>query len=67
VLAIEAWDGSPCAPVPRELEDDVSPLDGESGRGLFLIAMLGSGWGWYPTTIPAGKVTWCELQIPSGR
>jgi hypothetical protein len=38
------------------------PLDEESGRGLFLVSVLSMSWGWYP----AGKVTWCELQVPAG-
>jgi anti-sigma regulatory factor (Ser/Thr protein kinase) len=66
LLAIEVWDGSPCPPVLGDLDDDVPPLDGESGRGLFLVSTLSMIWGWYPTSNPTGKVTWCELQAPAG-
>lgn len=62
VVAIEVWDGNPQAPVLRELDGDVPPLDEESGRGLFLVHTLSGRWGRYPTSSPAGKVTWCELQ-----
>jgi anti-sigma regulatory factor (Ser/Thr protein kinase) len=66
VLAIEVWDGNPHPPVLRELDDDVPPLDEENGRGLFLVHTLSEKWGWYPTSNPAGKVTWCEIQAPVG-
>ncbi|SBW24241.1 hypothetical protein FDG2_4078 [Candidatus Protofrankia californiensis] len=65
LLTIKVWDGSPCAPTPGEWEAGVPPLDGENGRGLFLVSVLSAGWGWYPTSSPAGKVTWCQLQVPA--
>jgi anti-sigma regulatory factor (Ser/Thr protein kinase) len=61
-LLIEVWDGNEQPPAPPELDGDVPELDGEGGRGLFLVAALSQGWGWYPTRDPRGKVTWCELQ-----
>jgi anti-sigma regulatory factor (Ser/Thr protein kinase) len=66
LLVIEVWDGNPLPPVLHELNDDVPPLDEESGRGLFLVSVLSMSWGWCPTSDPAGKVTWCELQVPAG-
>jgi anti-sigma regulatory factor (Ser/Thr protein kinase) len=62
VLVIEVWDGNPHHPVLRELDGDVPPLGRESGRGLFLVHTLSEKWGWYPTSSPAGKVTWCALK-----
>jgi anti-sigma regulatory factor (Ser/Thr protein kinase) len=64
LLLIEVWDGSNHPPVPRELDGDVPGLDQEGGRGLFLVQALGASWDWYPTSNPAGKVTWCELRVP---
>jgi anti-sigma regulatory factor (Ser/Thr protein kinase) len=62
-LVIEVWDGNPQPPAAPDLHgDEVPPLDGEGGRGLFLVGTLSQGWGWYPTRNPEGKVTWCELQ-----
>jgi anti-sigma regulatory factor (Ser/Thr protein kinase) len=62
-LVIEVWDGNPHPPAAPDLHDDeVPPLEGEGGRGLFLVSTLSQGWGWYPTRNPEGKVTWCELQ-----
>jgi serine/threonine-protein kinase RsbW len=60
-LRIEVWDGNEQPPAPPAL-DGVPDLEGEGGRGLFLVEALSQGWGWYPTRNPLGKVTWCELQ-----
>jgi anti-sigma regulatory factor (Ser/Thr protein kinase) len=62
-LLIEVWDGNEQAPAPAELDDGVPNLDGEGGRGLFLVEAMSRAWGWYPTDNPRGKVTWCELEI----
>ena len=61
-LRIEVWDGNGQPPAPPALDDGVPDLDGEGGRGLFLVESLSQAWGWYPTRDPAGKVTWCELK-----
>ena len=61
-LLVEVWDGNEQPPRPPEPDGDVPDLDGEGGRGLFLVETLSQGWGWYPTRDPEGKVTWCELQ-----
>jgi anti-sigma regulatory factor (Ser/Thr protein kinase) len=66
-LLIEVWDANARPPAGPELDDDVPPLDGEGGRGLFLVSTLSQGWGWYPTRNPEGKVTWCELQTATAR
>ena len=28
----------------------------------FLVAALSTGWDWYLTAEPAGKVVWCEIE-----
>jgi anti-sigma regulatory factor (Ser/Thr protein kinase) len=69
-LLIEVWDGNGKPPAPAELDDGVPDLDGEGGRGLFLVEALSQAWGWYPTRDPLGKVTWCELHtavVPTSR
>jgi anti-sigma regulatory factor (Ser/Thr protein kinase) len=60
-LLIEVWDGNAQPPAPRPLENGLPALDDESGRGLFLVALLSKQWNWYPTQ-PGGKVVWCELE-----
>jgi anti-sigma regulatory factor (Ser/Thr protein kinase) len=64
LLLIEVWDGSNRPPVPRELDGDAPGLGQEGGRGLFLVETLSASWNWYPTSNPAGKVTWCVLRVP---
>lgn len=57
-LHIAVTDGSP---VPADLRapDD----DDDSGRGLFLVAVLAHTWG----TSDDGKTTWCLLRAPVER
>ncbi len=43
-------------------EDRVPGLEGERGRGLFLVAALSACWDWYLTQEPAGMVVWRELE-----
>ncbi len=57
MVRIEVHD-STCAPVPATCRRDD---DGESGRGLEVVAALASDWGWAPE--PLGKVVWCELRV----
>ena len=46
-LVVKVWDGNPRPPAVPELDDDgLPPLEGEGGRGLFLVATLSQGWGW---------------------
>ena len=47
-VLIEIWDGNTQPPVPRELENDVSALEAEGGRGLFLVETLSERWGRAP-------------------
>ena len=35
----------------------------EGGRGLSVIEILGSRWGYYAST-GGGKVVWCEIGYP---
>jgi anti-sigma regulatory factor (Ser/Thr protein kinase) len=57
-LRIEVWDPDP-APPPQQaaLPGD----DDESGRGLFIVAALSSGWGTYSCN--GGKVVWSSLSL----
>ena len=56
-LRISVWDVGPGHPAPA----DAGPND-ESGRGLTIIDTLtGSNWGWWPTPLSGGKVTWAQL------
>jgi anti-sigma regulatory factor (Ser/Thr protein kinase) len=60
-LRISVWDVGPGYPAPA----DAGPND-ESGRGLTIIDMLtGSNWGWWPTPLSGGKVTWAVLPPPA--
>ncbi len=62
-VRIEVWDADPRPPAPRDPEEDGIPdLEGEGGRGLFLVAALSACWDWYLTQEPTGKVVWCEIQ-----
>ena len=63
-VRIEVWDADPRPPAPKDPAADGMPdLEAESGRGLFLVSALSARWNWAPTREPAGKVTWCELDI----
>ena len=63
-VRIEVWDGDSRPPAPKDPAADGMPdLEAEGGRGLFLLAALSSRWAWCATQEPAGKVTWCELDL----
>ena len=63
-VRIEVWDADPRQPAPKDPEEDGIPdLEGEGGRGLFLVAALSTCWDWYLTQEPTGKVVWCELEV----
>jgi anti-sigma regulatory factor (Ser/Thr protein kinase) len=57
-LRIEVWD--PCATPPPQ-QAALPGDDEESGRGLFIVATLSSGWGSYSRN--GGKVVWCSLSL----
>lgn len=62
-MLIEVWDDDPEPPIPTRLDGDGTPdLEGEGGRGLFLVAALSTCWDWFLTQQPAGKIVWCELE-----
>ena len=62
-VRIEVWDADPRPPAPNEPgENGIPDLEGEGGRGLFLVAALSACWDWYLTREPTGKVVWCELE-----
>ena len=55
-------DASPWPPVRLNMEPDA-----EGGRGLALVEMLSSRWGWHLTSITGlRKVVWAEWRLPSG-
>ncbi|WP_353946458.1 ATP-binding protein [Streptomyces sp. HUAS MG91] len=56
-LCIEVADGKQ---TPAVLQTPTE--DSESGRGLFLVALLTDQWG----TSDGGATTWCTLRIPPG-
>jgi anti-sigma regulatory factor (Ser/Thr protein kinase) len=57
LIRIEVHDTS-CAPVPPSHHADDFE---ESGRGLEVISVLATDWGWNPDAM--GKVVWCELSV----
>ena len=62
-VRIEVWDADPGPPAPRDPgEDGIPDVEGEGGRGLFLVAALSACWDWSLTQEPAGEVVWCELE-----
>jgi anti-sigma regulatory factor (Ser/Thr protein kinase) len=61
-IRIEVWDADQQPPAPKDLAVDGMPdLEAESGRGLFLVAVLSDRWDWASTQEPPGKTVWCEL------
>jgi hypothetical protein len=56
-VIIEVGDPNPAPPVVRHAD----PLD-EGGRGLQIIEILGTSWG-YHAAERAGKVVWCEIAL----
>jgi anti-sigma regulatory factor (Ser/Thr protein kinase) len=57
-LCIEVKDGNP---EPAELRS--AGDEDESGRGLFLVAVLAKDWG----VSDDGTTTWCTFRVPAGR
>jgi anti-sigma regulatory factor (Ser/Thr protein kinase) len=57
-LVVRVSDGSTASPRPNDLT-----LDGESGRGVALVAVISDDWGVEPTA--AGKQVWFRLRRPS--
>jgi anti-sigma regulatory factor (Ser/Thr protein kinase) len=60
-VLIEVWDGSTQPPQLTEPENGFPGLEGEGGRGLFLVGTLADRWDWYATQRPPGKAVWCQL------
>jgi len=54
-VIIEVADPNPEPPVLRQAD----AMD-EGGRGLSIVEVLGSSWGYYPSAA-GGKVVWCEI------
>ncbi|MGW2558675.1 ATP-binding protein [Streptomyces sp. NPDC001514] len=63
ILRIEVADTrTERCPVP-EAAKTPPPVDGESGRGLFLVAQLADRWGIAPRPGAPGKNIWAELEL----
>ncbi|MFB7464865.1 ATP-binding protein [Streptomyces sp. NPDC056224] len=67
--------GLSLSPAPRTLRIEVTdarrempvlarPADGETGRGLLLVASLADRWGVTPYP-PGGRTVWAEAELPS--
>jgi anti-sigma regulatory factor (Ser/Thr protein kinase) len=56
-VLVEVADGSPRAPLARQPDPE-----GDSGRGLVLIAAVSTGWGYY-TSGGAWKVVWATVEL----
>lgn len=56
-LIIEVWDPSPEPPVARQ----AASMD-EGGRGLHLVEVLSTAWGFYRPPW-GGKVVWCQIAL----
>jgi anti-sigma regulatory factor (Ser/Thr protein kinase) len=54
-LVINVWDASEEMPLPR----DIAAPDEDGGRGLMLVAALGTDWGAY--RVACGKVVWVMI------
>jgi len=49
-VRIEVWDADSRQSAPRDPgEDGIPDVEGEGGRGLFLVAALSACWDWYLT------------------
>jgi hypothetical protein len=59
LVVLEVWDASRLP--PKQAESD---LDDEGGRGLQLVTLLTSSWG-YRRPATGGKIIWAALDIPS--
>ena len=58
VLRVSVYDQSPALPELKESPDPTA----ESGRGLHLVSLLASRWGFEPVN-GEGKVVWFELDL----
>src|SRR4051794_24830739 len=56
-VRVEVLDGAQRAPDPQ-----CAGPDDTIGRGMGMVAALGTSWGWRPTS--RGKIVWCELSLP---
>jgi hypothetical protein len=59
-LVVVVWDGSRQPPELTQV-----PAMAENGRGVWLISMLSSDWGWYWHPGMGGKCVWAEFRIPA--
>ncbi|MCW2901018.1 MAG: serine/threonine protein phosphatase [Streptosporangiaceae bacterium] len=57
-ISIGVWDSSPEMPVMGACD-----LQGESGRGLYIVAALADDHGAYRVGDPNGKIVWARLDL----
>jgi anti-sigma regulatory factor (Ser/Thr protein kinase) len=56
-VLVTVWDADPQTLV---LQSEVDAW-AESGRGLQILGVLSSRWGWYEPPVMGGKCVWCEI------
>jgi anti-sigma regulatory factor (Ser/Thr protein kinase) len=56
-VLVTVWDADPR---PPKLQQDVD-VWAENGRGLQILDVLSSRWGWYEPPVMGGKCVWCEI------
>jgi anti-sigma regulatory factor (Ser/Thr protein kinase) len=56
-VLVTVWDADPQPPVLQATVDEWA----ESGRGLQILDVLSSRWGWYEPPVMGGKCVWCEI------
>jgi serine/threonine-protein kinase RsbW len=64
VLTVTVTDEGGSTSTPHIRLPDAEP-ESESGRGLFLVAVLAENWDWYHRS--HGTVVWAQIALPSGR
>ncbi|WP_329221166.1 ATP-binding protein [Streptomyces sp. NBC_01485] len=64
-LRVGVWDSHPYIPAPFAVPPGdrllPGPVDGESGRGLYLVQEYADWWGGWPLGQGAGKLLWFEV------
>jgi anti-sigma regulatory factor (Ser/Thr protein kinase) len=55
-VIVSVWDNSPRPPELKNVSEDA-----DGGRGLLLVDVMSTRWGWYPPRDIGGKCVWCEV------
>ncbi|WP_257135967.1 ATP-binding protein [Streptomyces sp. t99] len=59
-VRVSVWDRDARPPVLKEVG-----VEAESGRGIFMVAMMSRAWGYRPAVGIPGKVVWAEVGLLS--